>query len=74
MHRNYGNPGSLERVYARLHANRFDHIEQARRARELQARLAEQEAGEQRRQRQFALVLDALLLATLLGILAFWLR
>jgi hypothetical protein len=40
MHRNYGSPGSLAHVYARLHATRFDHIEQARRARDYQARLA----------------------------------
>jgi hypothetical protein len=46
--RNYGNPGSLAKVYARLHANRFDHIEQARRAREYQARIAE-DAAEQTR-------------------------
>lgn len=33
MPRNFGNPGSLAHIYARLHANRFAHVEQARRAR-----------------------------------------
>jgi hypothetical protein len=47
--RNYGNPGSLAKVYARLHANRYEHIEQARRAREMQARLTEAEADQARK-------------------------
>jgi hypothetical protein len=69
MSRHYGNPGSLAHVYAKLHANRADHIEQARRAREYQARLAQQEAIERRKGQSFALALDALLLATLVAIL-----
>ena len=69
MHRNFGTPGSLAHIYARLHANRFDHVEQARRARDYQARLALQEAKEARKQQSFTLVLDAILLATLLALL-----
>lgn len=48
--RHFGNPGRVEpAVYAKLHANRHEHIELARRAREYQAQLSEAEAQEARK-------------------------
>ena len=41
MPRNYGHPKNSAEIYAKLHENRATHIEERRRAREYQSRLAD---------------------------------